>query len=59
VNFNSTGAPAFARIGEGEYSYFLAVTSITWRFCCDGALLVRTVDPEPEAKTLNKNNDVM
>jgi hypothetical protein len=59
VNLNSTGAPSFTRIGDGEYSYFLAVTSMTCTLSADWGLFGGVADPELRANALNKNRNVI
>src|ERR1700719_893362 len=59
VNFNSTGVPTFTRIGDGEYSYFLAVTSMTCALWSDGELCGGVAEPELRANALSKNKDVI
>src|SRR4029077_6684783 len=59
VNFNCTGPPSFTRIGDGEYSYFLAVTSMTCMLWSGWGLFAGLANPEPMPKTLNKNKDVI
>ena len=54
VNFNCTGTPSFTRIGEGEYSYFLAVTSMTCTLWSDWGLFGGAADPELRPKHSTK-----